>query len=66
MQETTRAVPIDARAYYTSIRLGLKWYNYEDLKRLSDLHRTTTAVGSLPARLAELVAEDAAEMGLAA
>jgi len=40
----------------------LKWYNYEDLKRLHDLRLTTMAVGYLPTRLKKLMAEDAEEM----
>ena len=66
MQESTRVKAINAQAYFTSIGLGLKWYNYEDLKRLHELRLTTTAVGYLPDRLMKLMAEDAEEMGLAA
>lgn len=66
MQERTRVKAIDARAYFTSIGLGLKWYNYEELKNRYELRLTTTAVGYLPARLKKLMAEDAEEMGLAA
>ena len=66
MQDSTRVKAINARAYFTSIGLGLKWYNYEDLKRLHELRLTTTAVGYLPDRLMKLIAEDAEEMGLAA
>jgi hypothetical protein len=58
--------PIDARVYFASIGMGLKWYNYEELKRVVDLRLTTTAIAHVPIRLAVLLAEDAVEMGLAA
>ena len=48
------------------MRMGLKWYNYEELKQVVDLRQTTTAIAHVPIRLAILLAEDAAEMGLAA
>ena len=66
MQESTRVKAINAQVYFTSIGLGVKWYNYDDLKRLHELRLTTTAVGYLPARLRKLMEEDAEEMGLAA
>ena len=65
MENVIRVETIDARAYFASIRMGLKWYNYEELKKIRDIRLATTAIGSLPAQLAELVAEDAAEMDLA-
>ena len=66
MQESTGVKAINAQAYFTSLGLGLKWYNYDDLKRLYELRLTTTAVGYLPARLRKLMEEDAEEMGLPA
>jgi hypothetical protein len=66
MKNDIRVEVIDARAYFTSIGLGLKWYSYEDMRKIRDLRLATTAIGSLPTQLAELVAEDAVEMGLAA
>jgi hypothetical protein len=62
MEDEIRPGSIRARAYFASIGLGLKWYNYEDLKRLHDLRLTTMAVGYLPTRLKKLMAEDAEEM----
>ena len=66
MIDNIRVESIDARVYFASIRMGLQWYNYEDLRKIRDLRLATTAIGSLPAQLVELVAEDAAEMALAA
>lgn len=66
MKNDIRVEVIDARAYFVSIGLGLKWYSYEDMRKIRDLRLATTAIGSLPTQLAELVAEDAVEMGLAA
>ena len=66
MEDEIRVQRIDARVYFVSIRMGLQWHNYEDFKKIRDLRLTTTATGSLPTQLAELVAEDAVEMGLAA
>ena len=66
MIDDIRVERMDARAYFASIGMGLKWYNYEDLKRVFDLRQNTTAIAHVPIRLATLLAEDAAEMGLAA
>lgn len=66
MKDHIRVESIDARAYFTSIGMGVKWYNYEELKRAVDLRQTTTAFAHVPIQLAILLAEDAAEMGLAA
>ena len=66
MKDGIRVKLVDARAYFASVGMGLQWYNYEELKKIRDLRLTTTAIGSLPTQLAQLVAEDAAEMGLAA
>jgi hypothetical protein len=55
MEDEIRPGSIRARAYFASIGLGLKWYNYEDLKRLHDLRLTTMAVGYLPTRLKKLM-----------
>ena len=63
MEDEIRIGSIRARTYFASIGMGLKWYNYDYLKRLHDLRLTTTAVGYLPARLVKLMAEDAEEMG---
>ena len=57
---------VDARYYFETRARGLRWYNYDDLKELMDLRKTTTAVGFLPMRLVMLLAADAAEMNLAA
>ena len=57
--------PVDARYYFETRAKGLRWYNYDDLKELMDLRKTTTAVGYLPIRLVMLLAADAAEMNLA-
>lgn len=63
MEDEIRIGSIHARTYFASIGIGLKWYNYDYLKRLYDLRLTTTAVGYLPARLVKLMAEDVEEMG---
>jgi len=63
MEDEIRPGSIHARAYFASIGLGLKWYNYDELKILHDLRLTTTAFGYLPARLVKLIKEDAKEMG---
>jgi hypothetical protein len=57
---------IDAQYYFATIGMGLKWYNYDELKQIVDLRQATTAITHVPIRLAILLAEDAAEMGLAA
>lgn len=66
MKDVIRVESIDARAYFASIRMGLKWYNYEELKRVVDLRQNTTAIAHVPIRLVILLAADAEEMGLAA
>jgi hypothetical protein len=66
LKKDIRVESIDADAYFTSMRMGLKWCNYEELKQVVDLRQTTTAIAHVPIRLAILLAEDAAEMGLAA
>ena len=66
MKDHIKVESMHASVYFASIGLGLKWYSYDDLKRIRDLRLATTAIGPLTAQLAELVAEDAAEMGLAA
>jgi hypothetical protein len=66
MKEDIRVKSIHASVYFASLELGLKWYKYDDVKKIRDLRLATTAIGSLPTLLAELVAEDAVEMGLAA
>lgn len=63
MEDEIKIGTIHARTYFACIALGLKWYNYEDLKRLHELRLTTTAFGYLPARLVKLMADDAEEMG---
>lgn len=57
---------IEAGAYFASLSLGIRWYNYEDLKKISDLRRTTTVIGYLPIHLLVLLATDAADIELAA
>lgn len=64
MRDNSGPEAIDPRVYFATLALALKWYNYEDLRKLSDLRRTTTAIGYLPIRLTLLLAADAAEMGL--
>jgi hypothetical protein len=66
MKDGIRVKSIDAGDYFASLGMGLKWYNYEELKRVVDLRQNTTAIAHVPIRLAILLAEDAAEMGLAA
>ena len=58
--------PVDARYYFETRALGLRWYNYDELKELMDLRQTTTVIGYLPIRLVMLLAADATEMNLAA
>ena len=62
MEDEIKPRAIHAWVYFASIGLGLKWHNYEDVKRLHDLRLTTTAVGYLPIRLVKLMAEDAEKM----
>ena len=57
---------IEASAYFASLSLGISWYNYEDLKEISDLRRTTTVIGYLPIHLLVLLATDVADIKLAA
>ena len=66
MKENIRVKSVDARYYFATIGMGLKWYNYEELKRVVDLRQNTTAIAHVPIRLTVLLTEDAAEMGLAA
>lgn len=66
MKDAIKVESIDAQYYFATIGLGLKWYNYEELKQIVDLRLATTAITHVPSRLAILLAEDAAEMGLAA
>lgn len=66
MGDDSKVTRIDARDYFATRAVGLSWYGYEELKKLVDLRKTTTAIGHVPIRLAILLAEDAEEMGLAA
>jgi hypothetical protein len=66
MRDNREPEAIDARVYFATLALALKWYNYEDLRKLSDLRRTTRAIGYLPIRLTLLLAADTAKMGLVA
>ena len=66
MGNDSKVKMIDARDYFGTLAWGLDWYNYEELKKFTDLRKTTTAIGPVPIRLAVLLAEDAEEMGLAA
>ncbi len=52
---------VDARYYFSTREVGLKWLSYEDLMELSELRRSTTAIGHLPMRLVMLLAADAAD-----
>jgi hypothetical protein len=56
---------VDARYYFETRSIGLRWYNYDELKELINLRQTTTVIGYLPIRLVMLPASDAAEMNLA-
>jgi hypothetical protein len=58
--------PVDARYYFETRALGLRWYNYDQLKEVMDLRQTTTVIGYLPIRLVMLLVADAAEMKRAA
>ena len=57
---------VDARYYFATREVGLKWLSYEDLKELGELRRSTTAIGHLPMRLVMLLVADAADGRLAA
>jgi hypothetical protein len=63
MEDESRCGSIHVWTYFASIGLGLKWYDYEYLKRLHELRLATTAVGYLPARLKKLMAEEGEKMG---
>jgi hypothetical protein len=54
--------PIDARYYFETRTMGLRWYNYDDLKELMYLRQTTAVIRYLPMRLVMLLAADVAEM----
>ena len=64
MKSELEVSAVDARYYFATRDLGLKWYNYDELKEISDLICTTTAVGHLPFHLVVLLAADAAETRL--
>jgi hypothetical protein len=66
MGNDSKVTRIDAQDYFTTLARGLRWYDYEELKKLVDVRQTTTAIGHVPIRLAILLAEDAEELGLAA
>ena len=66
MGNDSKVTRIDARDYFATLARGLRWYDYEELKKLIDVRQTTTAIGHVPIRLAILLAEDAEELGLAA
>jgi hypothetical protein len=66
MATDSKVEMIEAREYFATLAQDLRWYDYEELKKLVDVRQTTTAIGHLPIRLATLLAEDAQEMGLAA
>ena len=66
MGEDSKVKMIDAQDYFATQVVGMSWYDYEELRNITDLRQTTTAIGYLPIRLAVLLAEDAEEMGLAA
>ncbi|UCG13586.1 MAG: hypothetical protein JSU72_03665 [Deltaproteobacteria bacterium] len=56
---------INARSYFATFALGVKWYNNANVKKIQNLRQTTSGIGHLPSRLAVLLAEDAEETGLA-
>ena len=66
MGNDSKVTRIDDQHYFATLAQGLRWYDYEELKKLVDVRQTTTAIGHVPIRLAILLAEDAEEMGLAA
>lgn len=66
MKTEIEVSPVDARYYFATRAMGLRWYNYDDMKALVDLRQTTTVIGYLPLRLVVLLAADAAEMNLVA
>jgi hypothetical protein len=66
MKPELKISPIDARYYFETRAMGLRWYNYDDLKELMDLRQTTRVIGYLPIRLVMLLAADTTEMNLAA
>ena len=66
MGNDSKVTTIDARYYFATRAVGLSWYDYEELKKLVDVRKTTTAIGHVPIRLAVLLAEDAEDLGLAA
>ncbi len=66
MKTKLEASPIHAWYYFATRAVGLRWYNYDDLRELMDLRHTTTVIGYLPMRLVVLLAGDAAEMNVAA
>ena len=66
MQTELEVSAVDTRYYFATRELGLRWYNYDDFKELSELRRSTTVIGHLPMRLVILLAVDAPEVRLAA
>ena len=52
---------IEASEYFVSLALCVRWYSYDDLKEISDLRSSTTAIGHLPIRLLTLLAADVQE-----
>ena len=66
MGNDSKVTRIDSRDYFATLTRGLRWYDYEELKKLVDVRQTTTAIGHVPIQLAVLLAEDAEKMGLAA
>jgi hypothetical protein len=66
MGNDSKVKMIDAQDYFATVAWGLRWHNYEELKKLFDVRQATTAIGHVPIGLAILLAQDAEEMGLAA
>ena len=62
MKRDFQASPLDAGDYFACCALGVNWHNYEELKELHELRRSTTVVGCLPIHLVVLLAIDVAEM----
>ena len=62
MKREFQGSPLDVCDYFACCTLGVNWCNYEELKELDELRRSTTVVGHLPIHLVVLLAIDVAEM----
>jgi hypothetical protein len=56
MRNDSKVKMVDAQDYFATLAWGLRWHNYEELKKLVDVRQATTAVGHVPIRLAILLA----------